>query len=406
VNARPVIGVVWLALAVAGCGEGAPSATGFAVRDSAGIEIVESTAPTWAEGEVWRLSDTPLLEIGVTEGEGPYQLFRVVGATRLSNGSIVVLDAGSYEVRQYDSAGRFVTSAGAEGDGPGEFRMLYMLLKTPGDTILALDFVPQRITVYDANLTLIDVRKPQQPEPVPSSAVFGRLASGALAGVTGGDPQGRAESGPRHSPASYLRLSSTGGCLDTIVETPGWDEYLVELMVLGQVGLARHIPPFGRIPQHSVHADQILVGNGDTYEIRVYGEDGAFRTIIRRVTAQIPVTPEHLERYLAVVLARLRTANSRRRWERVFRDMPVALTLPAFDSLTVDAEGNLWVRHYEIESDLIRQWDVFDRSGSWLGTTATPPRFHVFEVGSDYVLGVWKDDLDVEHVQLYELIKP
>ncbi len=28
------------------------------------------------------------------------------------------------------------------------------------------------------------------------------------------------------------------------------------------------------------------------------------------------------------------------------------------------------------------------------------------QVGSDFVLGVWRDELDVEHVRLYELAKP
>jgi hypothetical protein len=27
-------------------------------------------------------------------------------------------------------------------------------------------------------------------------------------------------------------------------------------------------------------------------------------------------------------------------------------------------------------------------------------------IGPDFVLGVWRDDLDVEHARLYELIKP
>jgi hypothetical protein len=269
-----------------------------------------------------------------------------------------------------------------------------------------LDFVPQRIQVYDGSLTLLDTRTPRRPGPVPSSMIFGRLASGALAGRTSGDPQARPEPGPRHFPAIYQRLSPAGDCLDTIVEMPGTDGFMAETVIMGRQGWSGWPPPFGRVAQNTVYADEILVGNGDTYEIRAYGEDGALRRIIRRLIGQIPVTPEHLERYRAVQLARLPTANSRRRWERVFPEMPVSVTLPAFDSLTVDVEGNLWVRHYEIESDVVRSWDVFDRAGRWLGTIQSPPRFHVFEVGSDYVLGLWKDDLDVEHVQMHELIKP
>ena len=35
-----------------------------------------------------------------------------------------------------------------------------------------------------------------------------------------------------------------------------------------------------------------------------------------------------------------------------------------------------------------------------------PHRFQVYHIGEDFVLGKSTDDLDVEHVQLYELIKP
>ena len=38
-----------------------------------------------------------------------------------------------------------------------------------------------------------------------------------------------------------------------------------------------------------------------------------------------------------------------------------------------------------------------------LGEVETPPEFQVFQIGSDFVLGRWTDDLDVEQVQLYKL---
>ena len=41
-----------------------------------------------------------------------------------------------------------------------------------------------------------------------------------------------------------------------------------------------------------------------------------------------------------------------------------------------------------------------------LGTLSVPDRFVIHDVGRDFVLGKWTDDLDVEHVQMYELIKP
>jgi hypothetical protein len=51
-------------------------------------------------------------------------------------------------------------------------------------------------------------------------------------------------------------------------------------------------------------------------------------------------------------------------------------------------------------------WTVFDTEGRLLGALEIAGRVRVVDIGSDYVLGVWQDDLDVERVILYELLKP
>ena len=48
-----------------------------------------------------------------------------------------------------------------------------------------------------------------------------------------------------------------------------------------------------------------------------------------------------------------------------------------------------------------------NRSGPhWLGDVAMPPAFTVLEIGDDYVLGIHRDDLDVQRVQIYRMMKP
>ena len=49
--------------------------------------------------------------------------------------------------------------------------------------------------------------------------------------------------------------------------------------------------------------------------------------------------------------------------------------------------------------------DVFDPDGIWLGTVATPRGLRVTEIGTDYVVGVWRDELDVEYIRVYDLEK-
>lgn len=53
-----------------------------------------------------------------------------------------------------------------------------------------------------------------------------------------------------------------------------------------------------------------------------------------------------------------------------------------------------------------QRWAVFGADGAYLGTLDVPARFEVHEIGEDALLGVWRDDADVEHVRLYRILKP
>ena len=84
---------------------------------------------------------------------------------------------------------------------------------------------------------------------------------------------------------------------------------------------------------------------------------------------------------------------------------------PAFRRIYPDPSGHVWVElpnpeHPAPGSGVPTTWDVFDPSGAWLGSVEFPARFFVFEIGEGYVAGVWKDEMDVERVRVYELVKP
>jgi hypothetical protein len=81
--------------------------------------------------------------------------------------------------------------------------------------------------------------------------------------------------------------------------------------------------------------------------------------------------------------------------------------MPAYATgLKGDRSGNVWVPAFEIARGTPTRWSVFDPDGRYWGDLTTPARFRVLEIGDDYVLGVWRDDLDVEYLRKYELRKP
>jgi hypothetical protein len=81
------------------------------VRDSAGIRIVENPT-SGAEGERWWLGDGPVVDIGRVGGaDTSTLLYQVEGATRLSDGRLVVANRSSNELRYYDARGQHLFSA-------------------------------------------------------------------------------------------------------------------------------------------------------------------------------------------------------------------------------------------------------------------------------------------------------
>ena len=105
-----------LVLATAACGSAEARST-VAVRDSAGVRIVEEHAPS-AESGVYQVGEEPSVQVGVAEGAPEYQLSGVRGIVRLADGGIVVANGLSHELRWYDAGGRFVRAAGRKGAAP------------------------------------------------------------------------------------------------------------------------------------------------------------------------------------------------------------------------------------------------------------------------------------------------
>ncbi len=77
--------------------------------------------------------------------------------------------------------------------------------------------------------------------------------------------------------------------------------------------------------------------------------------------------------------------------------------MPAYRRVLVDSEGYFWIQEYEPFPAGTGAWKVFDPEGRMLGEVATPEGFQVHQVGEDFVLGVWRSEFDVEHVQMYTL---
>ena len=148
------------------------------ITDSAGIRIVESTAPAWSAGAGWRVGGEPILTIGEESADLNYMFQGVSHALRMDDGTIVVADRLASEIRLFDPAGVFIRALGGSGEGPGEFGLLYEVWAR-GDTIWASDNLLRRVSVFDGTETCLkpfgwNWLREGEPDRVPHTSPMAR----------------------------------------------------------------------------------------------------------------------------------------------------------------------------------------------------------------------------------------
>ena len=383
--------LVALVLTVAsGCSPRDAPAPTYSVGDSAGVTIYENSEGEWSEATAWRLSSEPILTIGELDGPEEYLLFQVIGARRLSNGNIVIANGGTQELRFYDPSGTHLQSIGGEGEGPGEFRRLEEPWPLGSDSIVTWDLRNARLTVFDINGQL---GRSFRLDPIPDGIrpyPRGVLADNSLLVYAtvlseGQLPLGQRPLGVYRDSILYARYSLEGAHLTTLIRRQGGEQRLFS----GQGGgIAGSLVLYAPVPTATAFGDRLYYGSGESWEIEVYSPDGALTHLFGRAEQNRPFTleTEFEARNFAL-------------WP------PTPETLPAYRSFIASDDGSLWVENYTRPSEQ-PSWAVFRDDGRYLGDVETPMGAQVTHVGDDFMLVIWEDELEVEQVQMYELIKP
>ena len=361
-------------------------------RDSAGIEIIEATRPLWGDSSLWHIDPEPLLDLTLTGSGTNHEFYRVRGMKQRPDGSLVVADRGSQEVRVFSEAGEFRGSFGGPGEGPGEFRNLWGI-ENVGDTLLALD--RSRVTVVAPDLAL--ARTFDLAERAWS---LDYLGGGTILAVA--TPPGLPEApatGLIRLPEVLTLVNLDGVKIDDIGETPGSESY-----VSAGENYASGSPLFGKGSHVAALGQRIFLGPSDAMQVEVLDMTGNLVRILR-----IPDYP------LDLTDARIATEREARFEDlpspappvirQLVEDLPAPATRPAYANMLVDPSGAIWLELYRgmSERDRPQEWLILDADGTWLGTVEVPDRFRVLELRMDTMLGVWRDEVDVEHPQVLRL---
>lgn len=372
------------------------------VRDSAGVRIVENLMGTWTVP--WQAGIEPLLTIGSIGGNPDQELDQVTGAVGLTGDRIVVANGGRLELLFYDGDGNLLRRAGGRGDGPGEFQSLEWISRFGPDSILALDVWGQRVSYFDAagNFGRSVRLEPNAELPVPRPVAFfgggSFLATQGTFALGGDAPAGRVE----RSLEPLYHISSDGLTATQIGSFPGRERVIVPTGPRG--GLERRQRPFGRGTAFAATFDRFYVADNESYEIRAYSITGKLTQVIRKQAFPIPLEASDIQVYEDSVLATVNAA-SRPQMRVLFAKMPPPpQTYPAFEpDIHIDGDLNLWVKESNRLGDHRSRWSVFSAGGELLGVIEMPPGVEVLDIGIDYVLGLQRDELQVEYVQLFQL---
>ena len=396
-----------VAVTVAGCApESEPGGDRSVAVDSAGVRIVESSAPTWTPETAWRLSPEPALTLGAVEGLPEDQLFDVVDAARLPDGRVVIANRGSSEIKIFGPSGDYEMTLGRAGDGPGEFGMLARADVVPGDSIFAWDQRQQRLSVFSAGSGFVRTMRLTPPGEGALPRFEGRFADGTLFARLQLFASSELEDASiQGSEAIYMRYGADGVPLDTIARFRG-SRSLLKFSDGGGTLSVLSIP-FEPATRIAISADAIYEGDGATYEVRILAPSGALRRIVRRPADAIDVTEELMMADFEAQYGRFAEQEDYYRSVREgYEAMPVEGRVAAFDALLVSSDGTVWARNHPLPGDPTHTWSVFAPDGAWLGELPVSAGLRLLEAGPDYVLGRVLDDFDVEHVVVHQIVKP
>ncbi len=387
---------------VAACSETRPQAELGAVhrRDSAGVLIIETSYSAARAPIGWTVSQVPELQLGSADGAEAEQFHRIGGRTGggitgLADGRIAVVAAGSGELLFFDRDGRVLNRVSIKGNGPGEFRVPYLVPFTANDSLLIHDTGHRRYTLFSG-----DGQKHRSFTADRPGVMLGTVGGASPSGLVFTAPFDafpRAE-GQNRRPAGVKWIHLESGRVDTVAQ---FDLHLYFAQDLAGIPTELAVP-FTTRPSAAVGVEGFFVTGGESPDVRAFDNSGRLVRIFRVAESPRRVRPEDIRRAIdSLVLRFITTARSDAR--RVYERMNIPSHWPTFQSVRVDRLGWIWAELYRPPHHLTARWMVFDSSGVARGTVDLPPGLEVHDIGPDYVLGRWLDDLRVEYVRRYRL---
>ncbi len=350
---------------------------GFVARDSAGVTIAENNGGAWAPDSGWKIGPVDLA-LGGDTSPGP-RLGDVREAALMSDGRVVVTDAGNDAVIVYDPSARSGRMIAKEGHGPGEVFHVADAWVGPADSIVTWDAGNARLEIFTPTGAYARVVLLPTTGPDVGMTPVGRLPDGTFLGMRYHRPE-PSNAQTHWDSASYLRLNADSlAVLDTLIVLPKFERFLMHITYLGRV-----MPPtpqpivYGHFTYVLTTPGGFAVANNAHWQIQEYDSRGQQRRSIRRAVMSESITPAEIDAYRRTYDSAVQNQKGlppelRTQFVSQVHDAPSSKTMPFFGGVLRGADGSYWVSRYDpLDRYAFESYSVIDSRGRYLGDVAMP----------------------------------
>lgn len=351
--------------------------------------------------QICSLPAPPSLHVGGASGTIWFD--GVVHVGWLSDSTVYVVE--NTMVRLIDiSSGRLAGSIGRKGEGPGEFESIGAVSLTDDATgFWMYDRALRRVSRVSLTGSVGRIAQLQGDGPVRFPSVRHVMPDGRI--VVDGETDETRVSETNGTVESWIALALFSADLKferMLWEgVPGSDTYR---MMTGSSGRMVQVPvPFGRRLHTAVTASEMVVGISDSAMFRMVPlNDGGSDAAVRWEERVRPVATADLERRIDLMLQTGAPAGRRRARELLMK-VPSRGQMPQIGDVIAGRDGEVWVAGYEYLLSLPTRWRVF-AGGLEVAQVHTPAGFRVNSVRGSRVAGIWRDQFEAEHIQVYRMV--
>lgn len=355
------------------------------VTDSAGVRVVEY--PPLNE---WNAQVTLVERLRVGETNGPPEtLFsKIAGGKIMEDGSIVLADFASREIRQFSGTGDLLRSHGGKGQGPGEYEYIVGMGRCAPTGFTVFD-IGWTVSFYDDSGQFINER-PTRLENGRSPYYLACDTSGRMAAIDWALPGDQI--GNYSSTARLRLLNAEGVEIADLGERIGADRYR------GRTDDRPH--PAGRATEFGFLETDLIVADGSFFGFERWDDTGELVEIVR-IDVPPPDGDSLMSEYLEWTLSRAQDDDQRRRWRQSVADLGLPAHTGFFSELVVTSDQVLFQEKSVAQRG---RWFAFRPDGTPLGFLPLPTGARILDARGDLLLVEEPDLLDVPVAVLYSVI--